>query len=150
MSKNDQVKAKGSEKLEFRVFNQTVETLSVGYGLFLIFWGIIVSFVSESQSFTSLIPTFFGFILTIFSSLALQFPKKRMLFMHIVVVVAMVVTLGGADFFRALFFGSNLFANLWADTSKLMMFLTGAIFIFICIKSFRFARRQKKEIGNSK
>ena len=136
-------KVKGADKLEFRVFDQTVERLSIYYGIFLMFWGIAVSCISESQSFTSLIPAILGCILTFFSILALQFPKKRMLFMHIVVVFALFVTLGGADFFRGLFVGSNLFANVWADTSKLMMFLTGLIFIFIYIKSFRFARRQK-------
>ena len=144
-------KAIGTEKAEFRVFNQRVETLSVCYGAFLMFWGIIVSFVSSSQSFTSLIPALFGFLLCIFSLLALTFPAKRMLFMHIVVIVALVAMLGGADFFRGLFVGSNPFANVWAGTSKLMMFLTGAIFIYICLKSFQFARRyEDKKIDDCK
>ena len=149
MNENNYDKGEGSKELEFRVFNQSVEKLSVCYGIFLMFWGVTVSFVSDSQSFTSLIPAIFGFILTTFSLLALQFPKKRMLFMHIVVVIGLFVTLGGADIFRGLFVGYNLFGNVWADTSKLMMFLTGVIFISICINSFRFTRRQKK-IGNRK
>ena len=138
--------AKETEKLEFRVFGQTIETVSVGYGLFLIIWGIIVSFITESQSFTSLIPSIFGLFLTLFSILALKIPKKQMLFMHIVAVIGLLTMLGGADFFRSLLIGSNPFTNIWAGSSKLMMFLTGLIFIVSCIKSFRFARKSKKNI----
>ena len=143
MSKINNENRNGQEKLEFRIFNQTIETIAIVYGIFLIVWGIIVSFVSQSQSFTSLIPSIFGLLLTVFSFLSLKFSNKKKLFMHIVVVIAFFITLGGADFFRGLFFGSNPFTNVWAGSSKLMMFLTGIIFIFICIKSFRFARKQK-------
>ena len=149
MNEIDRKKAQGLKKSEFLIFNQKVETVSVGYGIFLIIWGVIISVLSESQSFTSLIPTIFGSFLMFFSILALRFPKKRMLFMHIVVVIALFVMLGGADFFRGLYVGSNLFANIWAGTSKLMMFLTGVIFILTCIKFFLVARKQKdNEINN--
>ena len=133
------------ESLQFRVFNKTMETISVGYGVFLIIWGITVSLLSHSQSLTSLIPTIFGFFLTLFAILALKVPKKRMLFMHCVVVISVVIVLGGADFFRSLFNGVNPFTNAWVGSSKLIMFLTGVIFIFTCIKSFLFARRLKSK-----
>ena len=58
---------------EFRVLNLTIEKLSLYYGIFLIIWGIIVSFVSGSSSATSYIPSFLGFPLVIFSYLALKF-----------------------------------------------------------------------------
>ena len=38
---------------EFRVLNLSIEKLSLYYGIFLIIWGIIVSFVSGSTSATS-------------------------------------------------------------------------------------------------
>jgi hypothetical protein len=139
--------SKKIEKLEFRLFGKTIEVISVGYGIFLIFWGITISLVSQSQSLTSLIPSIFGFFLIIFSVLALKIPKKQMIFMHIVVLLGLLIMLGGADLFRGLLIGNNPFTNIWAGSSKLVMFLTGLIFIFTCIKSFAFARKIKKN-GN--
>ena len=43
---------------EFKVLNLTIEKFSLTYGLFLILWGIVVSFVSGSSSATSYIPSF--------------------------------------------------------------------------------------------
>ena len=54
-------------KKEFRVLNLSIEKLSLYYGIFLIIWGIIVSFVSGSASATSYIPSFLGFPLLVFS-----------------------------------------------------------------------------------
>ena len=135
--------AKIIEKSEFRVFNKSIEIVSVGYGIFLIIWGITVSFLSQSTSFTSFIPSIFGFLLMLFAILAIRVPTKKMLFMHIVVVIGVLIWLGGFDFFRSLVIGSDPFTNIWAGSSKLMMFVTATIFIFMCIKSFRFARRLK-------
>ena len=72
--------------------------------------------------------------------------------MHIVVFIALLTMLGGADFSRRLLIGFNPFANVWVGSSKLMMFMTGTIFIFTCVKSFRFARRLKnnEEMLNGK
>ena len=135
--------AKTIENSEFRVFNKSIEIVSVGYGIFLIIWGITVSLLSQSTSFTSFIPSIFGFLLMLFAILAIRVPTKKMLFMHIVVVIGVLIWLGGFDFFRSLVIGSDPFTNIWAGSSKLMMFVTATIFIFMCIKSFRFARRLK-------
>ena len=59
---------------EFRVLNLSIEKLSLYYGIFLIIWGIIVSFVSGSTSATSYIPSFLGLPLFVFSYLAIKFP----------------------------------------------------------------------------
>ncbi len=53
-------------KKEFRVLNLSIEKLSLYYGIFLIIWGEIVSFVSGSTSTTSYIPSFLGFPLFVF------------------------------------------------------------------------------------
>ena len=60
--------------------------------------------------------------------------------MHIVVLVGLIIFLGGLDFIRSL---GNPFQNLWADTSKLMLMITGFLFTFLCVKSFIFARKNK-------
>ena len=128
---------------EFKVLNLTIEKLSLYYGFFLIAWGVIVSFVSESSSATSYIPSFLGFPLVIFSYLAIKFSSKKKLFMHIVVIFGLIIFLGGLDFIRTLISG-YAFENLWADISKIMMLLTGLYFLIQCIRSFVFARKNRE------
>ena len=130
-------------KKEFKVLNLTIEKFSLYYGAFLILWGIIVSFVSGSSSATSYIPSFLGFPLVIFSYLAIKFSSKKKLFMHIVVIFGLVIFLGGLDFIRSLING-YAFENFWADTSKIMMLITGLYFLIQCVKSFIFARKNKE------
>ena len=67
---------------EFKAFGKSMEYLSIYYGIFLILWGLIISFISNSSSMTSYIPTFIGFLITIFSSLSLFFPNKKKVYMH--------------------------------------------------------------------
>ena len=62
---------------EFKVLNLTIEKFSLVYGLFLILWGIVISFISGSLSVTSYIPSFLGFPLIIFSYLSIKFPSKK-------------------------------------------------------------------------
>ena len=128
---------------EFKVLNITIEKLSLYYGFFLIAWGIIVSFISESSSATSYIPSFLGLPLVIFSYLAIKFSSKKKLFMHIVVIFGLIIFLGGIDFIRALISG-YAFENFWADTSKIMMLLTGLYFLIQCVRSFIFARKNRE------
>ena len=133
-----------NEKLnkEFRVLNLTIEKLSFYYGFFLIVWGITISFVSGSSSATSYIPSFLGFPLLIFSYLAMKFSSKRKLLMHIVVIFGLIIFLGGLDFIRTSISG-YAFENFWADTSKIMMLVTGLYFLIQCIRSFIFARKNR-------
>ena len=128
---------------EFKVLNLTIEKLSLYYGFFLIAWGIIVSFISESSSATSYIPSFLGLPLVIFSYLAIKFSSKKKLFMHIVVIFGLIIFIGGLEFVRTLIKG-YAFENIWADISKIMMLLTGLCFLIQCIRSFVFARKNKE------
>ena len=126
----------------FLIFGISIEKFSVYYGLFLILWGIAISFVSGSGSFTSYIPSFLGLPILIFSILSIKFEQKKKMFMHIVVVFGLIILLGGLDFVRTLING-NAFQNMWADISKLMMLVTGIFFTYQCIKSFIHTRRSK-------
>ena len=130
-------------KKEFKVLNLSIEKLSLYYGVFLIAWGVVVSFISGSSSATSYIPSFLGFPLVIFSYLAIKFSSKKKLFMHIVVIFGLIIFLGGLDFIRTLISG-YAFENLWADISKIMMLLTGLYFLIQCIRSFVFARKNRE------
>ena len=129
---------------EFKIFGITIEKFSIFYGFFLILWGIIVSLVSESNSFTSFIPSLIGLPILIFSLLSIKFVSKKKFFMHIVALLGVIAFLGGFDFFRSVFSG-NTFHNLWADTSKIILLITGAFFVYQCIKSFFYARKNKIE-----
>ena len=132
---------------EFKIAGLTMEKLSIYYGLFLILWGIIVSFISGSGSFTSYIPSILGTPILIFSYLSIKFISKKKMFMHIVVLFGLIIFLGGLDFVRSLVNG-NAFENFYADLSKIMMLITGLFFTYQCIKSFIHARKMR-ELGNT-
>jgi len=125
----------------FLFFGMPITVVAIIYGLFLIFWGVLSSLFGGSNSITSLIPTFIGFPILIFSSLSLKFKAKQMIFMHIVVIFGIIAFLGGADIFRSLISGSNPFNNLIAGISKIVLFITGLVFTLICIRYFIFARK---------
>jgi len=56
--------------------------------------------------------------------------------------------LGGLDVIRTAI-GGTLFNNYWADISKIMMLITGVLFVYFCFMSFRFARKMaNKEINH--
>jgi hypothetical protein len=128
------------DKNEYTFFGQSMENISVVYGILLIVWGVGITLISGSDSFTSLIPAVLGVPVLIFGILSIVFPNKKKLFMHIVVTVGLIIFLGGLDFLRSL---GDPFQNVWADTSKLMLMISGFIFTFLCIKSFIFARKNK-------
>ena len=132
---------------EFKVAGLTMEKLSIYYGFFLILWGVIISFLSGSNSMTSYIPSILGIPILVFSYLSIKFASKKKMFMHIVVLFGLIIFLGGLDFIRSVISG-NAFGNLWADLSKIMMLLTGLFFTYQCIKSFIHARKIR-ELGNS-
>ena len=131
------------KKIEFRVFGLSIEYLSILYGLFLIFWGIIISLISGSNSFTSYIPSIIGLPILIFSFLATKIENKKKLFMHLVVFFGLIVLLGGFDFLRSLL-SKSFFQNYWADISKLVMFISGIFFVYQCVKSFIHARKNRE------
>ena len=128
---------------EFKILGMSIENLSIIYGILLICWGVIISLISGSNSFTSFIPSFLGFPILIFSYLSIKFISKKKFFMHIVVLLGLIIFIGGLDFIRTIITG-NIFANFWADISKLMMLLTGLFFTIQCIRSFIHARRTRK------
>ena len=128
------------EKLQFQFMGYTVEKISIFYGIFLILFGIFISLISNSNSLTSYIPTFFGIPIYAFGYLSMRYPEKKKLFMHIIVLIGLIIFLGGLDFFRGY---PNFFENFWADISKLSLLISGLIFTYINIQSFIFVRKNK-------
>ena len=128
---------------EFKVLGLTMENLSIFYGFFLIFWGVLISFISGSVSLTSYIPSFLGIPILIFAYLSIKFITKKKMFMHIVVLFGLIIFIGGLDFIRSIIIGV-VFENFWADISKLMMLLTGFFFTYQCIRSFIHSRKMRE------
>ena len=136
------------QQTEFTVFGKNIEQLSIYYGFFLFMWGVVISLISGSTSFTSYIPSYIGSVVILFSYLSIKFSNKKKIFMHIVALTGVLIVLGGLDFIRTAING-KLFNNYWADMSKVMMLITGIIFIYFCFMSFRFARKMaNQEINN--
>ena len=127
---------------EFKFLGQSMEKISAYYGSFLVIWALAISFISNSESLTSLIPSFFGLPILFFALLTIKFQEKKKLFMHIVVTFGLLTFIGGLDVIRGIL-NSNLFENFYADLSKFVMLITGLIFTYLCIKSFIFARKNK-------
>ena len=125
---------------EYKFIGFNMEKISIFYGLFMIIWGIITSYASNSNSLTSYIPSFLGCLIFIFAALAIYIPSKKKLFMHIVVTLGLIIFIGGLDIFRNL---DGLFDYLWPNLSKLIMMTTGLFFTYLCIKSFIHARKQR-------
>ena len=128
---------------EFKVFGLTMEKFSIFYSFFLIFWGVIISFISGSGSFTSYIPSILGTPILVFAYLSIKFTSKKKIFMHIVVFFGLIIFIGGLDVIRSILTGV-VFENFWADISKLMMMLTGSLFTYQCVKSFIHARKMRE------
>ena len=127
---------------EYKFLGLNMETISIIYGIFLIFWGLTVNSLSSTYSITPLIPSFLGVPILFFSTLGLIYSSKKKLFMHIVVLFGLLIAIGGLDVVRSIISG-NFLVLFWADLSKLMMLLTGSFFTFLCFKSFRFARSSR-------
>jgi len=127
---------------DFRVFSLSIEFLTTLYGLFMVIWGISISLISGSSSITSMIPAFIGIPLAFIGFMSMIKPTLRKALMHIAVVIGIIAFLGGLDFFR------GMFNNYYAGLSKLMLLITGFVYVYFCVQSFIFVRRQKKLQSN--
>ena len=123
---------------DFRVFSLSIEFLTTLYGLFMVIWGISISLISGSSSITSMIPAFIGVPLAFIGFISMIKPTFKKALMHIAVVIGIIAFLGGLDFFR------GMFNNYYAGLSKLMLLITGFVYVYFCVQSFIFVRRQKK------
>lgn len=132
------------EKSEFSVMGKTMEQITIFYGAFLIAWAVLVSLIGQSESLTSLIPALFGLPIAAMGLLTIRMPEKTKLFMHIAVTLGLIVCLGGLDFLRGFGSEGGPFSNPWAGLSKLVMAVTGAGYIYLCVKSFIFARKMRE------
>ena len=123
---------------EFKVLGVSIPFLTVFYGVFLVIWGVLISYLSESNSITSFFPSMLGVPILLSGLLAIKFPNKKKVWMHIAVTFGLLCALGGTRFFMKMNDGLN-----YATISMLMLFLSGFIYTIICVKSFIYARKNK-------
>jgi hypothetical protein len=123
---------------EFKVLGTSIPSLTIFYGGFLVIWGVLISYLSESDSITSFFPSMLGLPILLSGLLASKFPNKKKLWMHIAVTFGLLCAIGGTRFFMKMSDGLN-----YATLSMLMLFLSGSIYTMICVKSFIHARKNK-------
>ena len=125
----------------FTIMGQNMPNITIGYGIFLVIWGISVLIISDSDSPTkySVIGASIPMLLT--GILASKYPEKRKLWMHIAATLGLLFAIGSimplamADY-------SDL--NIMSFSSQLMLVVTGTIYTIICVKSFIWARKQRE------
>lgn len=120
--------------------------LTLGLGVLLILVAIAGFVATGSSHPTALIPGGIGVLFCIFGALA-NSPdgKKRMLWMHIAVTVALLCFLGtikaDLDVFRLAH--GMAFAHPVAIEEKAAMSLLCLLFVLLCVRSFIAARRTR-------
>ncbi|MED6318939.1 MAG: hypothetical protein VX451_02470 [Candidatus Thermoplasmatota archaeon] len=110
--------------------------LTLGYGVFLVAWGIAVGLLSTTDSLTRFIPCVPGAGLVVSGVLAKSNPEQRKLWMHVAVVIGLLCALVGTRFFMVMGDGID-----YASGSMLMLFLTGSAYTALCVRSFIQARK---------
>ena len=130
---------------KFTFMGAEMPNFAAAYGIFLIMWATFFSIVFESESITSWIPAMIGAPILISGLLAKINSARSKLWMHIAVIFGLFAFLGGLDFFRGFAADGGPFANVVAGASKLMLAVTGAIFVLGCVKSFIWARKARTE-----
>ena len=116
----------------------TMPNLTTNYGLFLLSWGLIATYLSEAQSLTPFLPSLLGLALLVSGEMA-KIPEKKKLWMHVAVTFGLIGALGGTRFFMVMADGLN-----YASSSMLMLFLTGTAYTVLCVRSFIAARKARE------
>jgi len=118
--------------------------LTIVFGVLLIVLGVVCFVYTGNAHPTSLIPSGLGVLFVIFGALARSpEPKKRMLWMHIAVTVALLAFLGTipADIDAWRLSKGVEFPHPVAVVEKATMSLMCLIYVLFCIRSFIAARR---------
>ena len=130
---------------EFTAFGMTVPRIAILNGAVLTLWGLISYFMQSADppSITALIPAFMGFPMLALGVLSERNDKNRHHYMHTSMVLALIMTVGGARIVTGYSDMSTL-----AIISHLLLLQVGISFIIVGVKSFRHARLQREVTGD--
>jgi hypothetical protein len=118
--------------------------LTIVFGVLLVLVGIAGYVATGSAHPTALIPTWAGLLFVVFGVMASsENPKKRMLWMHIAVTVALLLFLGTipADIDVIRLSRGTEFPHPIAVLEKAGMSFLCLLFVAFCVRSFIAARR---------
>ena len=139
-----------TEQNEFKALGLTMTAMTIGYGIFLILWGLTFVYISGEPNaegvveykFTAGIPAVIGLPIFIAGFLAKIAPAKKKIWMHIAVLFGLFCFLGGiAMIVKTSGSPGGLFANQRKAASFIMMGSTGLIYTVSCVRSFIWARK---------
>ena len=116
-----------------------IRNVTLGYGVFLIAWGIVISIVSKSESITSYFPSMLGAPLAVSGLMVMKKPEDRKTWMHVAALFGLFCALGGIRFFMVLGDGIT-----YASGSQLMLLITGTAYTVLCVRSFIAARKARE------
>ncbi len=114
--------------------------ISIGFGVVLIVLGLGFFVGAGSTAKTALIPAFLGSGVAISGALAMK-PSLRPIFAHLALL------LGGLGLFAGLGMGAKTWMQKGLTTTAIEQLLMGvicALYVFLCIQSFRAARKARQ------
>ena len=120
--------------------------LTIGFGILLVLLGVFGFVATGSAHPTALIPSAIGLFFVLFGVMAnADDSKKRMLWMHISVTVALLAFIGTipADIDTIRLAHGAYFAHPAAVEEKGALSLLCLIYVLFCVRSFIAARRSR-------
>ncbi|HSY69846.1 MAG TPA: hypothetical protein VK813_14445 [Edaphobacter sp.] len=120
--------------------------LTIGFGILLVLLGVFGFVATGSAHPTALIPSAIGLFFVLFGVMAnTDDSKKRMLWMHISVTVALLAFIGTipADIDTIRLAHGAYFAHPAAVEEKGALSLLCLIYVLFCVRSFIAARRSR-------
>ena len=127
---------------EYQPMGISMTSLSIGYGFMLIVWGIVVSQLADSNHWTSYIPSILGVLILIPGVMANVQAERKKLWIHIAVIGGFLAALCGTRFFMVM---AKDDVSAYTKGSTLMLLITGLIYTYFCVQSFKHARRARAE-----
>lgn len=119
--------------------------VTIIFGALLFLLGVVGYFVTGQESWTALIPSFFGLVLIICGALAHKESRKKH-FMHLAAALGLFGFIGSARGLGGFFtlIGGGEVARPGAVISQTIMAILSLIFVLLCVKSFIDARKNRQ------
>ena len=129
-----------TQENEFKAYGMNMTTMTLGYGGFLILWGLALFVISGHK--TAAMPAVIGLPILLAGVLAWKIPSKRKIWMHIAVIFGVLnFAMGTYMIIKASGSEAGLFENQRKASSFIMLVITGALYTKACVQSFIWARK---------